>query len=157
VASLLTHYCFKCYGRNDRPTGACVHCGAPVAAPSGTSYVDLLLWALGHPVPEIAMQAAATLGARREERARMSLRELALGSADPILAAQALRSLVDICGAEELRPLLEGIAVEGAAPSRRVARGALDSSSESTLTPRAKRPRRAVEDSSNDHHHGRAD
>jgi HEAT repeat protein len=126
--SSLTYYCFSCYGRNDRPDGPCAHCGEPIEAPPGTSYFELLLWALRHSVPDVAMQAAATLGARREERARESLRQLALTSTDPILAAQALQSLIDICGTEELRPLLEQLAVEGAAPSRRVATAALERS-----------------------------
>lgn len=102
-----------------------MHCGEPIEAPPQTDYVDLLLWALHHPVPDTAMQAAASLAARRERRAVEPLRELVLGSPDPILAAQALQSLVELCGGEELRELLEQLARDGAAPVRRVAAAAL--------------------------------
>lgn len=119
------HWCFHCYGVNPEPRGPCVHCGREIAAPAGLSYVDQLIWALGHPDGDRAIMAARTLGARRAPQAAARLREVARGGPDPFLAAEALRSLVAIEGVEALRPLLIELAEHGPLLIARVARGAL--------------------------------
>jgi HEAT repeat protein len=123
----LTYYCFHCYGENAEPRGTCRHCGRRIEAPEGTSYTELLVWALDHPIGDVALRAAETLGLRRERRARDRLRELAVSRRDPYLAAEALRSLIRIEGEEELRPLLERLARSGSAPVRKVASEAIAS------------------------------
>lgn len=122
----MTHYCWRCYAANERPRGRCVQCGEEIAAPSKADYVDLLIWALQHPLPDRRMLAAQVLGRRREPRAREPLRKLALTTTDPYLAAQALDALVAIDGAEAHRKLLERLLVTGPAVVRRVAEGALN-------------------------------
>lgn len=121
----LTHFCYRCYGENDRPTGPCSRCGQPIEPPPGTGYGQLLVWALDHPLPDVAMRAAAILGKRGERDAARPLRRLALSAADPFLAAQALRSLVAIEGADALLDVLERLAYAGPAPVRRAAQDAL--------------------------------
>ena len=121
----MNHYCWACYAVNDRPNGVCVECGGQIAAPAGTSYVELLLWELGHPLPDRQLLAAEILGKLRDPRACEPLRRLASESADPYLAAQALRSLLAIDGATMHRALLEELADTGAAPARAVASRAL--------------------------------
>lgn len=122
----MNYYCWACYAVNDRPNGVCVDCGGQIAAPAGTSYVELLLWELGHPLPDPQLIAAEILGKLRDPQAREPLRRLASASADPYLAAQALGSLLAIDGATVLRPLLEELADAGAAPVRAVATAALE-------------------------------
>jgi len=110
----LTYYCWACYGRNAAAAGSCVHCGGEIEPPPSTSYVDSLLWALEHPVAEIRVDAAFSLGSRRESREAERLRTLALESPDSFLAAAALESLVAISGLELTRGLLESLANRGA-------------------------------------------
>jgi len=118
----LTYYCWACYGRNAAAAGSCVHCGGEIEAPPSTSYADRLLWALEHPVSEIRVDAAFSLGSRRENpRSRASAHTLALESPDPFLAAAALESLVAISGLEPTRGLLESLANSRRAHLRAVA------------------------------------
>jgi hypothetical protein len=125
---MLTYYCWQCYGENPRCGGICTKCGGRIEAPAGTPYVDLLLWALGHPLAERQMTAARVLGELREPRASAALRELAIGARDPYLAAQALESLIAIEGPDSLVALLCDRVVKGPIPVRRVAeRGLSDS------------------------------
>jgi len=121
----MNHYCWACYAVNERPSGVCVACGEEIAAPRGTDYADLLLWGLGHPLPDRQLLAAEILGRLHDRRAIEPLRRLVSESSDPYLAAQALRSLLAIDGATPHRPLLEQLAHSGAAPVRAVAAAAL--------------------------------
>jgi HEAT repeat protein len=121
----LTYYCYRCYGENRGPDGDCVNCGGAIEPPAGTAFPDLLIWALRHPVAPVATQAAAILGERKETSAAEPLRAIALESRDPFLAAAALRSLVAIQGAPNLRDLLERLAREAPLPVRRAAAAAL--------------------------------
>jgi hypothetical protein len=111
--SRLHYYCYRCYRVVGESEGRCPHCGGWIEAPSGAEYADLLLWALRHPVADVAMTAARILGARREERAVGPLRALARQSDDPYLAAQAVRSLVAIEGLGPARDFLLEIAESG--------------------------------------------
>lgn len=119
------YWCFHCYGINPERYGPCVHCGEEIAAPPGLSYVDHLIWALGHPDGDRAIMAARTLGVHRAPEAAPRLREVALGGPDPFLAAEALRSLVAIEGVDRLRLLLTELAEHGPLLTAKVAGEAL--------------------------------
>jgi hypothetical protein len=107
------HWCYHCYGINPEPSGPCVHCGQEIAPPNDLSYDQQLIWALGHPDGDRAIMAARTLGIHRAREAAPRLHEVALGGADPFLAAEALRSLVAIEGVDPLRLLLTEFAEHG--------------------------------------------
>jgi len=124
----MIYYCWACYAGNDRPSGVCVECGSEIAAPVGTSYVELLLWELGHTLPDRQLLAAQILGQRREVAAREPLRALAAESPDPYLAAQALHSLLALDGTRAHRQLLDELSKSGAVPVRAVAAAALEES-----------------------------
>jgi HEAT repeat protein len=122
----LTYFCWHCYGRNERPSGRCRHCGREIAPPSGISYTDRLIWALDHPVSEVRMIAAQALGRRADQEAAPALRRLVDESANPFLAAQALRSLLAIEGVATLEALLRELSASAAAPVASNARAALE-------------------------------
>jgi hypothetical protein len=119
------YWCFHCYGVNPSSAGPCIHCGQEIAPPNGLSYDQQLTWALGHPDGDRAIMAAQTLGTRRSSEAAPRLREVAQDGSDPFLAAEALRSLIAIQGAEFLRPLLTEIAEHGGLLPAKVAAEAL--------------------------------
>jgi hypothetical protein len=104
------HWCYSCYAVNPRPGGPCVRCGEPVEGPSGLSFDDRLVWALGHPDGDRAVLAAQTLGTRGVESAVPALRRVVDEDRDPYLALAALRSAIAIAGREELRGWLEQLA-----------------------------------------------
>lgn len=118
-------WCFHCYGQNAQRAGACVHCGQEIAMPAGISYEEQLIWTLGHPDGDRALLAAGTLGRRGAKVAAPRLRELASSSADPFLAVASLRGLLEIEGAEALRPLLVSLAEHGSFMVANIAREAL--------------------------------
>lgn len=101
------YWCFHCYGLNAAESGPCVHCGRPIEAPASISYDERLIWTLGHPDGVRALIAARTLGEHRVRGAGPALRSVIATGADPFLAAEALRSLIKIDGAEAIRGLLE--------------------------------------------------
>ena len=117
----MTFYCWWCYAPNTVARGPCGACGKDIAGPAGATYVDMLLWALRHPVVERRMMAARILGQRREPRAREALETLATQEEDPYLAAEALRALFTIDGMEAHRDLAERLARHGAPAVRVVA------------------------------------
>lgn len=121
----VVYFCWHCYDENDAPAGPCRHCGEPIEAPPGTSYVDQLVWALDHPLTERRMIAVRVLGQRGERRAIPKLRELAEKTDDPYLAAASLQALVSICGAPALPELLERLAAVGPPQVKAVAASAL--------------------------------
>lgn len=94
------------------------------STPPGTTYVDQLLWALEHPLPERRLVAARVLGQRGEPRAATPLRSLVTNS-DPYLAATALHALAQICGVDQIRDVLREQQRSGPAPVRAAARAAL--------------------------------
>ncbi len=59
------------------------------------------------------MLAARTLGQRRVGRAASRLHELVTASGDPFLAAEALKSLLEIEDQGTLRALLDQLAADG--------------------------------------------
>lgn len=121
----VVHFCWHCYGDNEAAAGPCRHCGESIEAPPRMSYADQLVWALDHPLSERRMIAARVLGQRHERRAVPKLRELAVGTADPYLAAASLHALVAICGVPALAELLERLAAVGPPQVQAVAASAL--------------------------------
>ncbi len=119
------HWCFYCYAVNKRAQGACVRCGRPIEGPSGLSYDDRLVWALGHPDGDRAIVAANTLGLRKVRLAIPALRRTVDDGRDPFLAAAALRSAIAIAGRDELRGWLEQLAECDSFMVRELAQAAL--------------------------------
>jgi hypothetical protein len=93
-----------------RPSGPCVSCGREIAAPADLSFVDRLLWTLGHPDGDSAIVAAKTLGNGHVVAALPALRRVVDQRSDPFLAAHALRRAIQIAGAEQLRGWLSELA-----------------------------------------------
>jgi hypothetical protein len=137
----VNYYCWCCYGVNERSAGACVACGAQIAAPTGASYVELLLWELGHPLPDRQMIAAEVLGRLGDRRACAPLSRLVSEAADPYLAAQALRSLIAIDGVARHRSLLERLTHEGAVRYARWRRALSTNSPDLGQSPAPEEPR----------------
>ncbi len=119
-------WCFLCYGVNDRPRGACQHCGHPIEEPAGLSIEQRLIWTLRHPDGDRAVLAARALGTRRAREAVPRLRQLVTEGRDPYLGAEALRALIAIEGTAGLGVWLEQLAASGPVMVRRVAHEALD-------------------------------
>lgn len=115
------YFCWHCYEQVASADGSCPHCGLAIAPPRHADYTDRLLWALHHPLPETRLTAARVLGRRVATRAAPALNALALTDDDPYLAATALEALVRIRGAAAVRPVLESLAAQGAAPVRHLA------------------------------------
>lgn len=101
------HWCFHCYGLNNEPCGTCIHCGESIQRPPGLSYNDQLIWTLDHPDGDRAVLAARTLGRQHVDAALPALRRAVNARRDPYLASAALRSAIEIAGADELRPWLQ--------------------------------------------------
>lgn len=118
-------WCFHCYAVNDHPTGPCDVCGQPVEAPAGLSWTASLIWALGHPDGDRAVQAAKTLGRLGARESIPALRATAESGSDVYLRAAALRSLIDIEGAGPLRPWLERLSRDAPFGLRDIAMRAL--------------------------------
>jgi HEAT repeat protein len=119
-------WCFHCYAVNDHPCGPCRVCGRPIEAPAGLSWVDGLIWALGHPDGDRALLAAQTLGRLKARESVPALREAVEAGSDIYLQAEALRSLIAIEGTEPLRSWLDGLRKEAPFNVRAIAREALD-------------------------------
>ena len=120
------YWCFRCYAVNDHPTGPCDVCGQPVEAPAGLSWTGGLIWALGHPDGDRAVQAAKTLGRLRARESIPALRATAESGKDVYLRAAALRSLIDIEGARPRRPWLELLSRDAPFNLRSIALQALE-------------------------------
>jgi len=99
-------WCYHCYAPSDHPSGPCAARGKPVERPPGTSRMDILIWELGHPDPELAILAARALGRVKTHQSATALRMVVESGADISLRAEALLSLIAIEG-PEARPWLE--------------------------------------------------
>jgi HEAT repeat protein len=119
------YWCFHCYAPNPQPSGPCVRCGREVAAPAHITDEWRLVWALRHPDSDRAMLAAKTLGKRRATGALPTLREIVQEGFDPFLAAQALRSAIEIAGVHELADWLAELTHSRSFMVREVASSAL--------------------------------
>lgn len=122
----MTTYCWQCYARNDRASGACRRCGGEIADPPGASVTERLLWGAAHPDPDVAMIAVRRLAALGDAGAVPSLRRLVLDPPDPYVGAEALRSLLTLSSAGTERDLLVQLARHGPVLTRRIAVEALD-------------------------------
>jgi hypothetical protein len=116
---------YWCYALNALRSGRCVACGCEIAAPAGAPDVQRLVWALGHPDSDRAMLAAKTLGARKALCALPALRGVVDARIDPFLAAQALRSAIEIAGVEKLGDWLRKLARSNSLMLRELATTAL--------------------------------
>lgn len=96
--------------------------------PAGTPFLDKLLWALGHPLVERRIVAAAALGEHRDPRALEPLKLMA-HDPDPYLAAAAVRALAHYPFADVATTLQE-LAQLGPVPARRAAQQSLSARSE---------------------------
>lgn len=85
-------FCTQCWAQN--PVGArrCTACRAPLRTLEG-GYVDKLISALNHPVPETVQLAASILGQRRESRAVGPLLRLLGRTDEPGALESALEAL----------------------------------------------------------------
>ena len=133
-------WCFHCYAVNDHPSGPCDVCGQPVEAPAGLSWVDSLVWALGHPDGDRALVAARTLGRLKAQDSVPALRATVETGADVYVRAEALRSLVAIKGAGGLRPWLDELSRDAPFMVRDIAREALEDSDAAAGRPEDYRP-----------------
>jgi HEAT repeat protein len=116
-----TWYCWHCYAKQDRePSERCSQCGGSPRAPADATFSDKLLWALGHPLVERRVIAAAALGERQEPRALARLKAMA-ADPDPYLALAAVRALA-YYPEEDVVVTMRDVAEHGPAPARRVAR-----------------------------------
>ena len=73
--------------------------------------MDSLVWALGHPDGDRALVAARTLGRLKAQDSVPALRATVEGGADVYVRAEALRSLIAIKGAGDLRSWLDELVV----------------------------------------------
>ncbi|HUC27245.1 MAG TPA: HEAT repeat domain-containing protein [Streptosporangiaceae bacterium] len=128
-------WCYHCYAVNNHPTGPCDVCGQPVEAPAGLSWTESLIWALGHPDGDRAVQAARTLGSLRARESIPALRAAAESGKDVYLRAAALRSLIDIEGTGPLRPWLVHLSQAAPFSLRDIARQALREAEEAAAEP----------------------
>ena len=103
-------------------------CGKPIEAPAGLSWVDGLIWTLGHPDGDRALLAAQTLGKLKAHESVPALREVVGAGSDIYLQAEAPRSLIAIEGTEPLRSWLGGLSKDTPFNVRAIAREALDGS-----------------------------
>lgn len=121
----MAFYCWSCYGRNDRATGACVHCGQEISPPAEATETQRLIWALRHPDPDVAIISARRLGTEGDRDAVPALRAVIDQPPDPYVAGEALHSLLAISTIEEERQLLQQLAASGPFMLRRQAEQAL--------------------------------
>jgi HEAT repeat protein len=117
-----------CYAASDHSHGPCAAFGQPVETPAGLSTTDSLIWAPGHPDPELATLAARALSEIDGPQSVAALRA-AVGTGTNIhVRAEALLSPIAIEG-PDARPWLKvlgqvnlprppGVAEEKSAQSR---------------------------------------
>ena len=107
-----TYFCWRCYAASYQAAGECEQCGLLREPPPGVTYVDQLLWALRHPLPERRIIAARILGRRVEERALEPLLALA-EDRDPYLAAAAVEALAAFAHRSGVSDLMNRLADNG--------------------------------------------
>lgn len=119
------HFCWSCYAQLPGLPMLCPRCGRPTEPPVDATQVQLQLWSLGHPLVERRMIALAALERNPAAAGDSTVVEVVralVDSADPYLAARALRSLHALAGADSWG-VVQRAAEEGSpAPGRRVAR-----------------------------------
>ena len=124
-----TYYCWHCYAPLQEPSATCPDCGQSSDPPPGTDSLSLKVWALDHPLIERRMLALRALERSPAARARadaVTATRRLCHSADPYLAAAALRALHALAP-DQAAEILDEAAVHGPAPVRHAARQLLAS------------------------------
>lgn len=121
----MAFYCWRCYGRNDRATGPCVHCGNDVGPPDGATETQRLIWGTHHPDPDVAIICTRRLGAHGDTAALPHLRAVIKEPPDPYVGAEALTSLLALSNVDAERQLLLELADNGPVLQKRLAQEAL--------------------------------
>lgn len=119
------YFCWSCYGRNDHSSGPCAHCGLEISPPSDAGLTARLVWAMGHPDPDVAIMSTRRLAQLGDRSVVPTLREWVVQSSDPYLAAEALRSLLVLSTPAAEKELLDRLAADGPVLVRDQARQAL--------------------------------
>jgi HEAT repeat protein len=92
----MTYYCIQCWAEIEKNEMACPHCGADQDGLGRESYVEKLIRALHHPVPETSIRAAHILGSVKSTAAVPALSKLAASNVDPFVRAAAIEALGNI-------------------------------------------------------------
>jgi len=99
----IKRFCPRCWGENEYDAAVCASCGKDLLDGAQESYVDKLLWALHHPVAEIAIRAIYILGEMKVQKAVPALEALCQQSEDIFLkkeAKEALKKIAEQTAAE---------------------------------------------------------
>jgi HEAT repeat protein len=102
----MTYYCTYCWAEVKKNETVCPHCGADQDALNRELYVDKLIRALHHPVPETSIRAARILGSLKSSGAVPALSKLVASDVDPFARAAAIEALGNI-GDATVIPLLQ--------------------------------------------------
>lgn len=121
----MAFYCWWCYGRNDRGTGPCVHCGRDISAPDSATETQRLIWGAYHPDPDVAIICTRRLGQHGDTAAVPFLRGLIKDPPDPYVGAEALTSLLALSSVDAERQLLLELADHGPVLQKHLAQRAL--------------------------------
>ena len=124
----MAFYCWRCYGRNGKGIGPCVHCGRDVEPPDSATETQRLIWGTRHPDPDIAIICTRRLGSHADTAAVPQLRALVNDPPDPYVGAEALTSLLALSNIDAERQLLQGLADHGPLFQKHLARRALNRS-----------------------------
>ena len=92
----MTYYCTYCWAEVKKNEMVCPQCGADQDGLGRKLYVDKLIRALHHPVPETSIRAAHILGSVKSSAAVPALSKLAASSVDPFMHAAAIEALGNI-------------------------------------------------------------
>lgn len=89
-------FCPHCWGKNEYTSTHCASCGKSLLSADQESYRDKLIWALHHPVTEIAIRAAYLLGELKAKEAIPELETICKQSHDIFLKKAAAAALEKI-------------------------------------------------------------
>jgi HEAT repeat protein len=92
----MMYYCTYCWAEVKKNETVCPQCGADQEALSRELYVDKLIRALHHLVPETSIRAAHILGSVKSGAAVPALSKLAVSNVDPFVRAAAIEALGNI-------------------------------------------------------------
>jgi HEAT repeat protein len=105
---MITFYCTNCWAEVPESATICPRCGDDIVARQAQAdFVDKLIGALHHPIPETAQHAAFILGQRRERRAVPALAQTICESGDLFLVEAVIEALGKIGGPEASDALRE--------------------------------------------------
>jgi len=105
---MMTFYCTNCWAEVRESATICPRCGDDIATRQARAdYVDKLIAALHHPIPETAVRAACILGERRERKAVPALMQTVCESENLFLVDAAVEALGKIGDPQALETLHE--------------------------------------------------